>query len=390
MTEYRKPNAVVATVLASLATVVSLQPLFLTAGLAAFLMQDLQFGSAALGIAIAMARGAGAVTSPLLGRLADRLGSTRSIQITSLGAASASLGVAATANRWSVLCGWLMVSGCFQALGQPAANRLLAGLVSPGRLGIAFGIKQSAPPAASMLAGLSVPLIALPFGWRWAYVFAAILALIVTATIRPPPKGTRSNHRSIVKHYRLSGELLLLASAFGLGTAASSALTTFYVASAVDAGSGASDAGTIFAVASIAAIATRLLSGRVSDLLSAGHLRLCGGLVFAGGLGILLIGSGLPTWMSVGAILGMLGGWGFNGVFWFALIQRYPQAPGAVTGIVAPGALLGATLGPLAFGVVAQQSSYAAAWQLASVVSLVAALVMISVDRKLQSGPSPR
>ena len=62
-------------------------------------------------------------------------------------------------------------------LGQLASNLTLARYVPAHRLGLSFGIKQSAIPLATLLAGAAVPAVALTVGWRWAYVIGAALAL---------------------------------------------------------------------------------------------------------------------------------------------------------------------------------------------------------------------
>ena len=43
---------------------------------------------------------------------------------------------------------------------------------------------QSAPPAAVMLAGSGVPIVALTWGWPSAYVIAGIMALTVVGAVR--------------------------------------------------------------------------------------------------------------------------------------------------------------------------------------------------------------
>ena len=68
-------------------------------------------------------------------------------------------------------------------LAQPAANLLLARAVPADRQGLAFGIKQSAIPAAAMLGGLAVPSIALTWGWRWAFAAGGAFALMSAVTV---------------------------------------------------------------------------------------------------------------------------------------------------------------------------------------------------------------
>ena len=168
-----------ATLVGGLATVVGQLPVFLIGAMAVQITDDLLFGTAALGVAVAMFRVAGAVTSSYLGGLADRIGAVASLRFAALISIVASVGIAATATSWLTLVAWLMLGATANVLAQPAANRLLVRTVPATRQGIAFGVKQSAPPAASMLAGVSVPVIALTVGWRWAYLVGAALAIVV-------------------------------------------------------------------------------------------------------------------------------------------------------------------------------------------------------------------
>src|SRR5690606_19508698 len=61
------------------------------------------------------------------------------------------------------------------------------------RQGIAFGIKQSAIPLATLLGGIAVPAITLSVGWRWTYVagatFAVLAAALVVSDRRPGGAG---------------------------------------------------------------------------------------------------------------------------------------------------------------------------------------------------------
>lgn len=367
-----------AMVIGASATVVGLLPVFLVGAMAVQLTEDLAFGVAALGAAVGIFRATGAATSVFLGRLADRLGATASLRLATSIAAVASLGIAITATTWATLVAWLMIGSCANALAQPAANRLLVNNVPHGRQGAAFGFKQSAPPTASMLAGLSVPLIALTLGWRWAYGLAAALAVAVLIAVGRRPPAAQRTRRADASRPKLRDRrtVLVLAGALGLSTAASSAVTSFYVDAGVRAGSSESAVGSLLAVASVAAIVMRLGLGVLADRIPSGHLRLCAALLVAGSLGFGLLAIGRPLAMAAGAVIALAGTWGFNGVFVFAVIRTQPENPGTITGAVMPGGLFGATIGPMLFGIVAATVNYASVWALAGVVALIAAVAM--------------
>lgn len=362
------------TLVGGLATVVGVLPVFLTGAMAVQITDDLLFGTAALGVAVALFRVAGAATSTYLGKLTDRIGAIASLRLGALISIVASVGIATTTVNWAALVAWLMFAATANGLAQPAANRLLVRTVPAGRQGMAFGVKQSAPPAASMLAGISVPLIALTAGWRWAYLLGAVLALVVLvgAGRRPPASERITGSSAASRKLRDRRTVLLLAAALGLSTMASTPVAAFFVDASVRGGSSPELAGTLLAVASAAAILTRMIGGAVADRLSGGHLRLCAAMVGVGSLGLALLAVGTPATMAVGVVVALVGTWGFNGVFVFALMRAFPDTPGAVTGATMPGALIGGIVGPLTVGVLAEGVGYTGAWLFACAAAIAA------------------
>lgn len=367
---------------------VCLLPVFLMGSLATFIQDDLHLSAAGLGIAVALNRAAGAATSPVLGRSADRFGATRSLRIATGTAMVASLGIALTASSTIILIAWLMVAGCSVALVQPAANRLLSARVTKGGLGKAFGIKQSAPPLASMLAGISVPLIAVTVGWRWAFVVAAAAAALMTIGIRPVRRirGKRPSPASHPPQPADRWTIVTLATGFGLGTSCSSSVTTFFVVSIVERGTGDVVAGALLAIASLVAVLARLVGGVAADRVPDNHLRICSAMALAGAFGVaaLSVADTVPL-QAIAVVVALTGTWGFNGMYWFALIRAFPNSPGTITGAVAPGGLLGATIGPIAFGLIAETAGYPHAFRVATVAAFATALVFMLGNRLIQS-----
>jgi MFS family permease len=364
-------------------TVVCVMPLFLVGAMAVQISTELALGTSALGLAIGVSRGSGATASAALGRLADRIGAVWSVRMALGIAAVSSWGIFSTVVGVKSLIAWLVVAGWANALGQPAVNRLLARVVQPDRLGLAFGVKQSAPPAALMLAGLCVPLVAATLGWRWGFATVVMAAAAVFLMVgQRPALAQRRPHEALPARVSFR-ETWLFSVAFALGTAASSAGTAFYVHWAAALGSNPSAAGIVLAVASLAAICARLLSGWASDRMGGGHLRVCAGMLVVGCLGFALLASGSARLGSIGIVIALTGAWGFNGVFWFALVRAYASAPGAITGALAPGGLVGAAAGPIVFGVLADEVGYAASWSAAALMSLAAAGAMVLGGRRL-------
>lgn len=401
------PAEIRSLVIGASATIVTPLPQFLTGAMAVQMTSDLRFGAGLLGVAIAINRAGQGISSLFLGRLADQLGSTRALRLAMWISAITSLGIATTARNFTSLAAWLFAASLAHALSQPASNRLLSRRVRPGRLGTAFGLKQSATPMSTMLAGFAVPVFAVGVGWRWAFVATAVmaLALVITLTRRlpalpvngaavqggaeaPNPGGAVAPVRNERVRIPFSPFLLLTSVAFGLVLAGNVVVPSFYVGSAVEAGTRVEVAGFLLGAASVAAIVTRILSGLACDHLIRRPLLLVAALVAFGGAGILLLATGEPRLMNIGVVMAVVGTWGFNAVFWYAIVRAYPQAPGSITGLLSPGGQAGATLGVLAFGFLVERFGYGPSWTIAAGMAFASAVAMVAASMLLERSPS--
>jgi MFS family permease len=364
-------------------------PAFLTGGLAVHVRGEFHFGAAALGLAVAAFFVTSSAASAVMGRVVERIGSHRGMRLAAAGSAASLLGVALLARSWSGLVACLVLGGLANAVSHPAANLSLAREVPAGRQGLSFGIKQAAIPVATLLAGLSVPTIAVTLGWRWAFAGGAALALAVAFLV---PASTRGSivRRSAVKGDKdaRTGPLFLLALGIGLGSTAATPLGAFLVESSVAAGLRVETAGLLLASGSAASIAVRVLFGRLADGMSGGRLLLVAAMLATGVAGFALLATGEETLIVPGALLAFAAGWGWPGLFNFAIVKTSPGAPAAATGITQTGASGGAAVGPLIFGLVAEAASYQVAWfvcgafALGALAAIVAGRRMILRDRR--------
>src|SRR5215217_7337314 len=250
---------------------VGVLPAFLTGGLAVQIRDELEFGSAALGLAVAAFFASSSLASAVMGRLVERIGAHRGMRLAALGSAASLLGVALLAASWAGLVACLVLGGLANAASHPATNLSLAREVPAGRQGLSFGVKQAAIPVATLLAGLAVPTIAVTLGWRWAFAGGAALALAVALLV---PAGAP---KSIVRQTRVTrekdartGPLFLLALGIGLGSTAATPLGAFLVESSVAAGLRVETAGLLLAAGSAASIVVRVVFGRLADGMSGG------------------------------------------------------------------------------------------------------------------------
>lgn len=82
-----------------------------------------------------------------------------------------------------------------------------------------------------------------------------------------------------------------------------------------------------------------------------------------------LAAAGSLPLLVVGAVGAFAGGWGWTGLLFLTLVRANPSAPGAGAGLGLLGLAIGNGLGPLAFGVAAEQLSFTVAWAGAAVLA---------------------
>jgi MFS family permease len=353
-------------------------PAFLTGGLAVQIRSEMDFGSAALGLAVAVFFVTASLASVVMGRLVEKIGAHRAMRVSASGSAAALLGVALFAGSWAGLVVCLVLGGLANAVAHPATHLSLARKVPADRQGFSFGIKQAAIPVATLLAGLAVPIIAVTLGWRWAFAGGAVLAIGIALLV---PVETLGGVRKL-KEARAgdvpTAPLVLLALGIGLGSAAATPLGAFVVESSVAAGLRVETAGLLLALGSAVSILVRVAFGRMADGMDGGRLRLVAAMLGAGVVGFVLLASGSGGLIVPGTLLAFGAGWGWPGLFNFAVVKTNPNAPAAATGITQTGASGGAALGPLVFGVVVEVASYEAAWLLCGAVALVALVAILA------------
>lgn len=350
-------------------------PVFLTGAVGVQIKSAFAIGDAQLGLAAGIFFSLATLLTAPGGRLADRIGWRSAGWLTSGFTAFSLLGVAVFATNYAALLVLLAVGGLGFALTNPTSNLMLAVEMPAARLGLLFGIKQSAIPVATLLAGLSVPLVALTIGWRWAFAFAAVIPIAAMVAVPARTHGRTAAPRAPSGPARrvLDAPLLVLAVGGGLGSVAVGALNAFLVVGSVSAGLTEAAAGTLVSVSSVAGLASRLLSSLFADRSRSGGLRPVAALLAAGAAGFLLLSAQSPTAVVVGAVLAYGAGWGWNGLFHFAVVRHYPAAPGTASGLAQTGLSAGVAAGPVVFGVLAEAAGYRWAWAAAAAAMALAA-----------------
>lgn len=383
-------------VLAAAATdTVSILPGFMTAGLAVQIRDDIGLSLSALGISIGVFFGSAALASAPAGRLVERIGWTRSLKAAALLAAAAMVGVALLVHSVPVLYLLFAVAGLASALAHPAANLTVARCVPIGRHGFLFGVKHAAVPTATLLGGLAVPGVALTLGWRWAFIGGAVFAVAAMTAVPRRPDGYVVNPVAPGRR-RAAGKptdvklLVTLALAVGLGIAGIDALASFIVSYSVDIGIAEGTAGLILAAGSVAGIVARLIAGWAIDRHRNADLTTVAAMLVAGAAGVAILNLGGRLGLVAGGLLAFAGGWGWSGLFTFAIVKDHPEAPAAATAITQSGKLVGAAAGPALFGVIAESYSFRAAWWATVALLLTGATMMLIIDKRRPTHPTPQ
>lgn len=372
-------------VVAILIVSVNTQPVFLLGAGALQIGGELDFGPVGLGILTGIYFLTASLLSAPAGRIVERIGWQRSMRFNALGAAGVLFAIATLARSTWALGVLLAIGALFYAFGNPAANQALANMTATDRQGLVFGLKHAGIPTSTLLAGLAVPLVILTLGWRWAYVFAAALAVAVYFVVpHQVPTATVSVTEPASTRPLSPNWLLLLSFGGAFATIVPAALGTFTVSAAVDAGISEGTAGIVAAFGGFVTITARIVLGRAADARRWVGFRELVVLYVIGALVCFAL-SGVSGALFVPLLLMLFAtGWGWPGLMTYAVVRANSGTPASSSSIMQAGLFFGAAMGPAAFGAVVERWSYAAAW-LGVGVALVAAAAVLSIVARHQT-----
>lgn len=393
---------------------------------------DLHFGEAGQGLLVSAAFATAAAASLAITEFGRRYGRRALTLLAASATGVCALGVALAAHSFAVLLVFLCIGGIGNAGLTMAANLSLSATVDAGRQGLGFGVKQSAPPAAALIAGLSVPAVGLCLGWRWTYAALAVAAavlLLAAARIRetppsgggPEPDGAPGK-RSAPRSDRLDNAprtqpaaqtgrtdrtgqadrgpkpgpapergladqqaprlpLLLTALAMLCANGAATALIAFLPQWAHEAGMPTSAAGFLVASGSCLAIVGRLLAGAAADRRDGRNLPVVAAQIAVGAVGTAALALGtLPT-VVAGGLLAFAVGWSWPGLLIFAVVRLGRDRPNSAAAVLQAGAFAGGGLGPLLFGLAVDAAGYPVAWLVTAAGMLLGVLLLVIARR---------
>jgi MFS family permease len=329
----------------------------------------------------------GGLTSPLFGKITDRLGSARSM-VGSLAIGSLTLTAWALSPTYAVLVVAALVTGLSNAWGNPATNALIVENVPAGERGVVTGVKQSGVQIGTFLGGLLLPLFTAWWSWR----VAVLLFLAVPIGGLLGMIGRRDPHRGVIRRRNDTGRLptsVRWIAAYGLVSGlATSAIFGFIPLFANETvGWSEAAAGVLVALTGLAGIGARMFWPRLSER-SIGHGRTLRILAVMSTFTAILL-----ALTSIGAVEGwalypaalLLGGGAvaWNAVGMLAVMDFSPEgAVGKGTGLVLLGFLLGLAFGaPLMGYSVDQLGTYTAGWIGTAVLLVVSGLISFRIPQ---------
>lgn len=343
-------------------------PVFVASVLAADLLVEFEATRAQIGLLTTAFGLVGALTSPYLGRLTDRLGSvaaTRAVLVVGV--------VTLTAFALSPTYGFLLVAalatGVANGWGNPATNALIVDRVPLGSRGVVTGVKQSGVQVGSFLAGVLLPLFTAWWNWRAAVLvflgmpIGALLGLI----------GIGESERELFRVGRRSTQLpravrWIAVYGFISGLATQALVAWIPLFAEEDQLWSGQAAGSLIALIGLVGVASRIIWSRVSEQ-RLGHgrtLRILSTLTTGTALLLALAALDIvPSWVLIPAAL-LLGGGAvaWNAVGMVAVMEFSPEGMvGKGTGLVLFGFLLGLAAGPPLMGyTVDVWDTYAPGW----------------------------
>lgn len=384
----RRPRLFTLLPLAVTVVTLSTQAVFLVG--AAFFQIGPEFGIGPLGLGLLTASFflTAAATSAPLGRWVQRIGWQRAM-VLNLRLTALVLAAVPLLARDAVSLGLLLVAAAsIYGASNPAANQALADHTDPARQATIFGAKHAGIPASTLLAGLAVPLVVATHGWRWAFVVAAVMAVLVSFLVPSGGLARPVQQAAVTQGERgitTTRDLVSLAVGSSFATWGAIALGTYLVSATVDLGFSASAAGILQFVGSAVSILTRVTAGIVTDRTGG---RGFGGIVVLAGVGAvafmaLAVVDG-PAYFVV-VVVAFATGWGWPGLMTYTVVRANRASAASASAITQAGVFLGAGAVPIVLGAVIERWSFGGAWITAAGGLVIAAVVVGSVGRRVGS-----
>ena len=323
---------------------------------------------------------ASALSAPLTGGLADRLGKRRMLIGCSLAIAGFSA-VYAVLPDYRILLALVLIHGVFWSGLLSASSAYITDIIPAHRRaeGISYwGLSNVLAIAVAPTVGFAV----YARGWSWLCAEAAALNLVM-ATIAwrlPPddrPARARGTHTGpLVEWHVLALSLTLFLYSFGYG-----AITSF-VALYADA-SGVRPKGIFFTTFALTVLVTRPISGPISDRI--GHRRVflpCLGLIVAG-LALLALDGSRRGLVTAAIVFGTGFGTAYPAFAAYVMQHVDDSRRGAAFGSILAAFDTGIGTGSVSTGWIAQRAGFSAAYAVSALLATLALPFFLLTEKRL-------
>jgi FSR family fosmidomycin resistance protein-like MFS transporter len=355
------------------------------APLLAFVRADFNVSYTELALALTVFNVVSGVLQTPVGFLVDRVGA-RVVLIAGLALSSAAFAIAGLFDSYWVFIAMYGVAGLGNTAYHPSDYSLLSHHAPPERLSQVFAYHTFAGMLGSAIAPVTLLTMQNYFGWRGAYLGAALLGFVVLAALiaQPEPIATlrpagRSNKRA--SHAPGTGWRLLLAPAILLNLA-------FFTLTAI-MGNGLNTY-LVVALGALHATPPAIANIALTSLLTMNAIGVLAGGVLASRMRrhVLIAASGLTIGGCMTALIGFVALPSaalivLTGVSGFAVGTTYPSrdmlvravtppgAYGRVFGFVSTGFNIGASIAPIVYGMLMDHGQPRGIFLLSAAVSLV-------------------
>lgn len=373
------------------------------APLSPFLLEALELSRAQVGLFLPAVYLGGVMMALPAGWLSDRLG----VRLT-LGGGLLLIGALVMTASWArsmpALLGALVVAGFGFSVLNPSTGKAVVEWFPPRGRGLAMGIKQTGLTLGGLTGALTLPPLALAFGWREALAAAGagsvVAAARVLAAYRTPagpaaaPATAWPRLAEVSVFLRRPGVIVVFVSGLALSTAQSSVLAYLALYAKETFAVSAVAAGQILALAQLGGTAARLAWGAASDRFLGGRRRpgvVASALLGAAAYALFALGPELPAAGIVPlAILAGAGAFGWVGLY-FALVAEIGGAryAGLLTGVAVAFAWSGVLVGPPMFGLLlGSTGSYTWPWLTLAVIATLVAIALPQLKPLVQREPA--
>jgi ACS family hexuronate transporter-like MFS transporter len=364
-----------------------------------FIRDDLQLTRAQVGLIYSAVMATSMITVVIGGWLSDSWGAKRILVITLFYTVFPILGFGLINTLWmAVIIGFLIGVGVGPF--YPATSKQIIDWVPRKTLALGMSIKQTGPPIAGAIAAITLPSLALSFGWRTSTLFIAgcmlSLSIITYLLYRDNKNMTKAQAKISIKDLKAIVQnrdiLVLTIWAFtfvGLQVIVLSYLI-LYLIEVLNYSEGVS--GSYLSMTLLTSVIARVLWGAASDYVFKGRRKITLGIIgliaAMGFFGISFLNeetSGILT----GIVFIIIGS---TAMSWPGIFTAYmteisgPERSGIVIGITNPIVRLGVVIMPPLFGhFVDITNSYNTGWIIAGIIAISSTFFMLLLAREPQN-----